>query len=132
MQIAKQWRLKGPRYRLEGVRHRSSGAVLFPPPAVLDDAVAYEPVSLSGYGVIESFAVVGRAPDGFVDGSVLALVRLAEGPLVTAQLTDVERDAVQIGMEVEMVTRKLRDLGPDGLIVYGYKFRPVLPPVTNE
>jgi len=29
-------------------------------------------------------------------------------------------------MPVEMVTRKMREYGEDGVIVYGYKFRPVL------
>jgi uncharacterized OB-fold protein len=29
-------------------------------------------------------------------------------------------------MAVEMVTRRLREYGEDGLIVYGYKFRPLL------
>jgi uncharacterized OB-fold protein len=54
------------------------------------------------------------------------LVRLAEGPLVAAQLTDVEGEKIEIGMPVEMVTRKLRDDGSKGTIVYGYKFRPAI------
>jgi len=29
-------------------------------------------------------------------------------------------------MPVEMVTRKIREEGENGMIVYGYKFRPVL------
>jgi uncharacterized OB-fold protein len=34
---------------------------------------------------------------------------------------------VQIGMPVEMVTRKMRNDGDErGLIVYGYKFRPAV------
>jgi len=44
--------------------------------------------------------------------------------MITAQLTDVDQQAIQIGMPVEMVTRKLRDDGDErGMIVYGYKFR---------
>ena len=55
----------------------------------------------------------------------MALVKLEEGPMVTAQLTDVDNSEVQIGMPVEMVTRKMRNDGDErGLIVYGYKFRP--------
>jgi uncharacterized OB-fold protein len=54
----------------------------------------------------------------------VALVKLEEGPLITAQLTDVANDEVEIGMPVEMVTRKLRTQGEEGLIIYGYKFRP--------
>lgn len=42
--------------------------------------------------------------------------------MVTAQLTDVD-GPVQIGDRVEMVTRKLRTEGPQGVILYGYKFR---------
>jgi uncharacterized OB-fold protein len=33
---------------------------------------------------------------------------------------------VSIGMQVEMVTRLMGDTGPDGLLLYAYKFRPVL------
>lgn len=123
MQLAKHWRLKGPRYRLAAVRHPETGAICFPPPA---DAGDWDEVTLSGQGVVESFAAVGKAADGFTDGAVMALVRLAEGPVITAQLSDVEYGDVTIGVPVEMVTRKLRDLGPEGLIVYGYKFRPLL------
>jgi len=43
------------------------------------------------------------------------------------QMTDVDNSAVQIGMPVEMVTRKMRNDGDErGLIVYGYKFRPAV------
>jgi hypothetical protein len=54
------------------------------------------------------------------------LIKLEEGPLITAQLTDTDSEEVKIGMPVEMVTRKLRTQGEEGLIVYGYKFRPQL------
>jgi len=57
----------------------------------------------------------------------VALVKLEEGPLLTAQLTDVDPEEVSIGMPVEMVTRKLRTDGEEGMIVYGYKFRPKIP-----
>ncbi|MFZ3070702.1 MAG: OB-fold domain-containing protein, partial [Anaerolineaceae bacterium] len=57
----------------------------------------------------------------------IAMVKLAEGPVVTAQLTDLGDESVRIGMPVEMVTRKIRNDGDErGIIVYGYKFRPVL------
>jgi uncharacterized OB-fold protein len=57
----------------------------------------------------------------------VALVELEEGVRVTAQLTDVEPDEVEIGMPVEVVTRRIQEKGPHGYLVYGYKFRPVLP-----
>ena len=55
---------------------------------------------------------------------VVALVKLDEGPMVAAQLTDVGEGEVSIGMPVEMITRRLREDGPKGIVVYGYKFRP--------
>jgi uncharacterized OB-fold protein len=52
-------------------------------------------------------------------------VKLEEGPMLTAQLTDIGEQPISIGMPVEMVTRKMRNDGDErGLIVYGYKFRP--------
>jgi len=57
---------------------------------------------------------------------VVALVELEEGVRVTAQLTDVDADEVEIDMPVEMVTRRLQEKGPHGYLVYGYKFRPLL------
>jgi hypothetical protein len=87
---------------------------------------AYEPYTFSGKGRVYSYSTVYQAPTGYEDfvPYTVALVRLDEGPLVAAQLTDLDQDEIEIGMPVEMVTRKLREEGEDGLIVYGYKFRP--------
>lgn len=84
--------------------------------------------NLSGRGEVYSYTVMYNVPQGFEEQKpyVVALVKLTEGPLVTAQLTDVDHNTVTIGMPVEMVTRKLREDGPEGQIIYGYKFRPVL------
>ena len=81
---------------------------------------------LSGQGEVYSYTVMYNVPKGYEDQKpyVVALVKLEEGPLVTAQLTDVAPDDVEIGLRVEMVTRKLREEGDEGQIVYGYKFRP--------
>ena len=45
--------------------------------------------------------------------------------MLTAQLTDVEAEEVEIGMKVEMVPRKLMEDGPQGQVHYCYKFRPL-------
>jgi hypothetical protein len=126
MDLAKHWRLRAARYRLEGQRNPSTGEIRFPPEPAGDAAAElWESHTLSGAGTIYSFSVVHQPPTGYEDQGpyILALIRLAEGPLITAQLTDCDLQDVTIGMPVEMVTRRLRDLGPDGLIVYGYKFR---------
>jgi uncharacterized OB-fold protein len=74
---------------------------------------------------VYSYSVVHQAPEGHEEYApyAVALVRLEEGPLVTAQLTDVDHEELNIGMQVEMVTRKLREEDEGGLIIYGYKFR---------
>ena len=84
--------------------------------------------TLSGRGEVFSFTTMYNVPKGYEDQKpyTVALVKLEDGPLVTAQLTDVNSDEVRIGMRVEMVTRKLREEGEEGQIIYGYKFRPVL------
>lgn len=84
--------------------------------------------NLSGRGEIYSYTVMYNVPQGFEEQKpyTVALVKLDEGPMVTAQLTDVDHKEVKIGMRVEMVTRKLREDGDEGQIIYGYKFRPVL------
>jgi hypothetical protein len=92
--------------------------------------VTFQPerFAFAGTGEIYSYTTLTEPPDGFETQApyMLALVRLDEGPLVTAQLTDIE-GPIAIGDRVEMVTRKLTTEGPKGMIVYGYKFRPVLP-----
>jgi hypothetical protein len=81
---------------------------------------------MSGMGEVFSFSTMYNVPKGFDEQApyTIALVKLAEGPMVTAQLTDVDESDVKIGMKVEMVTRKLREEGEEGQIIYGYKFRP--------
>lgn len=84
----------------------------------------------SGRGEVYSFTVVTRnaAPAGYERYCpyVVALIKLEEGPLVMSMLTDVDRKDVCIGMKVETVTRILCEDGEQGMILYGYKFRPVL------
>lgn len=93
-----------------------------------DVSLQSERFAFAGTGEIYSFTTLQETPEGFEDQSpyVLALVRLDEGPLITTQLTDID-GPVAIGDRVEMVTRKLTTEGPRGVIVYGYKFRKVLP-----
>ena len=72
---------------------------------------------------------LAEAPAGYEENIpyTVAVVALDEGPMVTAQLTDLGEQPVEIGMPVEMVTRKIRQDGDErGMLVYGYKFRPVM------
>ncbi|KKQ91877.1 MAG: hypothetical protein UT58_C0001G0008 [Microgenomates group bacterium GW2011_GWC1_39_7b] len=127
-EIPRHWRLNAQRYRLTGEVCKN-GHKVFPPRDVCPDChgEAHIPFTLSGRGEIYSSTVMYEPPAGF-EGSVpyqVALVKLEEGPMITAQLTDLASANVplEIGAKVEMVTRKLKEDGGAGLIYYGYKFR---------
>jgi uncharacterized protein len=93
-----------------------------------------EQFTFAGTGEVYSFTTLQETPENFDEQApyTLALVKLDEGPIVTAQLTDLdEGENVAIGDRVEMVTRKLTTEGERGMIVYGYKFRKVLPRSFN-
>lgn len=93
----------------------------------LNEAGPVELLPLSGKGTVYSFTTVTTSAEEFETylPYMLALVKLDEGPMITAQLTDVD-GPVEIGMRVEMVIRKLRTDGARGIIIYGPKFRPEL------
>lgn len=125
------WRLKKQRYALVGEVCPHCDAKIFPPRDVCIDChgEVKEPFAFSGKGEIYSYTTTLREPtdDNPQTEVTLALVKLNEGPMVTAQLTDMGGNEVQIGMLVEMVTRKLKDDGDErGMIIYGYKFRPAV------
>ncbi len=130
MEVSQHWRLQEQRYKLVGEACDSCGVKLFPPRDICleCEAPAQELYTFTGLGEVYSFTTIYDAPEGFTHNTpyMVALVKLDEGPIVTAQLTDVTKSDVQIGMPVEMVTRKLRTDGNEGMIVYGYKFRPTL------
>lgn len=131
MDIPRHWRLQKQRYGLIGEVCPHCEAKLFPPRDVCPECgqEAKTLYNFSGRGEVYSYTTVFDAPAGYEDVApyTVALVKLEEGPLVTAQLTDMNENKVEIGTPVEMVTRRLRTDGDErGLLVYGYKFRPVL------
>jgi hypothetical protein len=135
MEIPRHWRLRKQRYSLVGEVCPHCQAKLFPPRDVCPECgqEAKTPYQFSGRGEVYSYTTVYDPPAGFEEAApyTVALVKLEEGPVVTAQLTDLEGQKVEIGTQVEMVTRKLRNDGDErGMIVYGYKFRPVLSKAT--
>ena len=127
MNIPRNWRLHQQRYRLVGEICERCGEHLFPPRDVCPEceAPAKTPFNFSGRGEVYSYSTVYHPPAEFERDApyTVALVRLEEGPLVTAQLTDVDVEEVHVGMSVEIVTRRMSSNGDEGVINYGYKFR---------
>jgi uncharacterized protein len=130
MEISRNWRLQKQRYGLVGEVCPHCDAKIFPPRDVCPNCAgeAKTPFAFSGKGEVYSYTTVYDAPEGYEGNApyTVAIVKLEEGPMVTAQLTDVDNGKVSIGQSVEMVTRKLREDGDKGMLVYGYKFRPQL------
>lgn len=128
--MPKNWRLRQQRYRLVGEICERCNARIFPPRDVCPacETVDQRDVAFSGRGEVYSYSTVYHAPRDFEEFApyTVALVRLEEGPMVTAQLTDIDADQVKIGMPVEMVTRRVQSGGEQGVILYGYKFRPMI------
>jgi len=135
MNAPHNWRQQSQRYLLEGVQCSACDHRMFPPRAVCTECsgTAMRAHRFCGGGEVYSYSFVYHPPAGheaFAPYAV-ALVRLDEGPLVAAQLTDVSAEDVSIGLRVEMVTRRVREDSTDGVIVYGYKFRPTIPPARR-
>lgn len=131
MEVPRHWRLKKQRYALVGEICPHCNAKIFPPRDVCPECggEAKTAYAFSGRGQIYSFTHMTNAPTGFEEQApyTVALIKLEEGPIVTAQLTDLGDTNVQIGMPVEMVTRRLRSDGDErGMLIYGYKFRPTM------
>ncbi len=131
MEIPRHWRLKKQRYALVGEVCPHCDAKLFPPRDICPNCgqEARKEYQFSGKGEVFSYTTIYDAPAGYESNVpyTVALVKLEEGPMVTAQLTDLGSQKVEIGMPVEMVTRRLRSDGDErGIIVYGYKFRPAV------
>ncbi len=128
VEIARHWRLNSQRYSLIGEECPTCHHKIFPPRDVCPYCAeeAGPEFHFGGKGTVFSHTTVHTPPEGFEAQSpyTVALIKLDEGPMITAQLTDVDNDVVEIGLPVEMVTRKLAEQGDEGLILYGYKFRP--------
>jgi uncharacterized OB-fold protein len=128
MELPRFHRLRSAFYRLEGSVCRGCGARHFPARRVCPGCRSQEQGThrFSGRGVLWSVTRLSQAPRGHASLAPYAvgMVRLEEGPMVTAQIVEDGRGIPKPGCAVEMVTRKVRDAQEHGLIVYGYKFRP--------
>lgn len=131
-QAPRFWRSIRQRYNLEGVRCGNCGLAIFPPRTLCPkcrhlSAGKLQPFRAGGQGVVETFTIVHSPPQGYELESpyVVGIVKLDEGPRVTAQIVDAAPESVEIGMRVEACFRRISQDGETGVIHYGYKFRPV-------
>ncbi|WP_423792189.1 Zn-ribbon domain-containing OB-fold protein [Methanocaldococcus indicus] len=129
MEVVRSWRHIKERYNLIGVKCLNCGTIYFPSRVICPKCrrkTKFEKIKLSGRGKIYSYSVVHVPPKDFekLAPYVIAIVELEEGTKITAQI-DCKPEDVYIGMPVEVVFRRIKEDGDDGVIVYGYKFKPV-------
>lgn len=123
------WRRAKERYRLLGSKCEICGSTFFPPTKVCPKCRRkgkIVPTEFSGKGKIYSYTIIHSAPKMFEKYTpyILALVELEEGPKVMSQIVDCKPEEVKIGMDVEVCFRKLFEQDEEGVISYGFKFRP--------
>jgi len=123
------WRRFKELYNLQGSRCEKCGNVFFPVRKICPNCRREGRISLclfSGKGKVYTYTVIRAPPEGFEAFTpyVVALVQLDEGPKVTSQIVDCSPEDVYIGMPVASCFRKLRAQNKEGIIIYGFKFKP--------
>ena len=124
------WRRQKNRYNLVGKKCVNCNSVFFPPRIICSQCTPPRETvdcKLSGIGKVVSFSLVNVPPEEHSATApyILAIVRLKDGPKLTAQLVECDEKDVYIDMPVEAVLRKITE-DRSGLISYGFKFRPML------
>jgi uncharacterized OB-fold protein len=130
--VPRFWREIPQRYNLVGNKCEECGLIFFPPRESCPECrrKSYgrmKEYRLSGKGEVETYTIICEAPEKF-EGQApypIAIIKLKEGPKITAQIVDCDLDKIKIGMKVKSTFRKISDDGYVGAIYYGYKFKPV-------
>ncbi len=136
---AVEWRNREQRLKLIGVVCDCCNLKIFPPTIVCPDCSSEVTTkfAFSGRGEIYTYTTQLPPPGKEEDGpKTIAIIKLVEGPFLAAQITDLANPfdpqdrlnsskPLEIGTQVEMVTRIVNKNGDRGIINYSYKFRPV-------
>ncbi|MDR2544979.1 MAG: Zn-ribbon domain-containing OB-fold protein [Methanobrevibacter sp.] len=126
--IIRTWRHIPQRYNLIGTKCATCGKVYFSPRVICPECRRngkLESIQFKGTGKVHSFSIVRTPIDDFktIAPYSVAIIELDEGAKVTSQIVDSDIDNIEIGDQVEMVFRKIREDGEDGVISYGFKFK---------
>jgi uncharacterized OB-fold protein len=128
MSVARFWRKIPQRYNLIGTVCKTCGRHFFPPRSFCPDCRRSGEIAeykFKGTGTVVTHTIIRTASDQFEDLTpyALAIVKLDEGPRITAQIVCPPED-VKIGMRVKGTFRRIAADGPSGVIYYGTKYVP--------
>lgn len=128
--VARFWREIPQRYNIIGNKCGSCERVFFPPREACPHCRRksfgkMEDIKLRGKGEIVTYTIIHVGPEAFEKQVPypIAIIKLEEGPQITAQIVDCNIDEVKIGMKVENTFRRIQEDGYTGAIYYGYKFK---------
>jgi uncharacterized protein len=126
--IVRGWRHIPQRYNLIGSKCIHCGEVFFPVRVICPKCRRkgkLNDMKFSGNGKIHSYSIINTPTDEFkvIAPYAVAIIELEEGAKITSQIVDCNNDDIEIGHEVELVFRKIKEEGDDGVITYGYKFK---------
>ncbi len=126
--IVRGWRHIPQRYNLIGSKCTHCGEVYFPKRVACPECRRkgnLEDIKFSGKGKIHTYSTIHAPAEEFkvLSPYIVAIIELEEGAKITSQIVDCGEDDVNIGDEVELVFRKIKTEGEEGVISYGYKFK---------
>jgi uncharacterized OB-fold protein len=128
--VARFWREIPQRYNFIGNKCESCQKVYFPPrescPTCRRKSIGkMTEIKLKGKGEVVTYTIIHVGPEDFEEQTPypIAIIKLEEGPQITAQIVDCGLDEIKIGMKVEGTFRKIQQDGHTGAIYYGYKFK---------
>jgi len=112
---------------LIGSKCRTCGETFFPKRVYCAHCTGknLEEVALSTKGKIHTFTISRVVPPGSImqPPYAIAQVKLLEGVLVTSVLADCDLEALDIGIDVEMVIEKVME-NEEGSEIMAFKFKP--------
>ena len=135
MTVPKIWRKIPEYYNLIGKFCPECKSYFFPKRPVCRNCqwTELEDYKFKGQGVITTYTII-RTPISDPEHEnidipsrcipyVLAIIKLDEGPRLTAQIVDCRISELSIGKKVKVVFRKILEKSVKGVIQYGYKFK---------
>lgn len=125
------WRNIPQYYRLVAKRCKKCGATYFPPVIRCGcGSVELEDLELPHEGRLVEYTVLHQVGSDFLKQKplIIGLVEFPNGVKVAGQIVDIQPGKLSPGMKVEVVFRRVVTDGKHGLVMYGYKFRPVSGP----